>query len=99
METDEVVQSARHGGCAASRHAESWTTNVWSPVFRLSGSRIDDCRHEGAHLRLYWSADFPVRSNSGTFYGFEKFRNSLSFSRCCGLESPRSNHGRDGDEA
>src|SRR5437879_13685269 len=47
---------------------------------------------ERAQRRAFWSADFPVRSSSGTRRGFEKFRRPLSFLRCCGLESPRSNH-------
>src|SRR5882724_9945694 len=44
-----------------------------------------------SQLRAFWSADFPVRSSAGIPHGFEKRRNSPSFSRCCGLESPRSN--------
>jgi len=43
-----------------------------------------------ACLEFFRSADFPVRSNSGTFYGLEKCRSPRTFSHCCGLESPRS---------
>jgi len=45
-----------------------------------------------AHLRFFRSADFPVRTNVGIFHCFQKSRSSPSVSRCCGLESPRSNH-------
>src|SRR5207247_1466595 len=41
------------------------------------------------HGRRERSADFPVRSNGGLFYGSDKICNP-PFLRCCGLESPRS---------
>jgi len=67
-------------------------SNFWkSPLARFfaltSGS---------ADLRLFRSADFPVRSNSGIFQDFGKFFCALCFSHCCGLESPRSDQGRTG---
>jgi len=46
---------------------------------------------ERAQRRIFWSADFPVRSSGGTPRAFEKFHKPFSCLRCCGLESPRSN--------
>jgi len=64
------------------------------PVTALS--RIELPNHSGpldgasGPLRFFRSADFPVRSSAGASHGFGKFRDSLTFSHCCGLESPRS---------
>jgi hypothetical protein len=43
----------------------------------------------GGFKKAKWSADFPVRSNHGTFNGSEKFCNAL-FCTLCGLESQRA---------
>src|SRR5258708_3466081 len=80
----------------ATRMAITKLLRMKSNFWNLAFARLFALSSARAYLRFFRSADFLVRSNTQMFQDFGKLLYSLCFSRCCGLESPRSDQGRTG---